>query len=231
MTPEFEDIFQRFRIQREDSLKGKFPKNIINDIHDNIYKTVKQVILPIPKEISEACSSDYRLPLELGLTALRILLDANPKEKEVQNKLLELEKYAKLRTASLSEVYVKKSTGKKGRIDMLARPANKRDLGRIIELKRPSMKLDVYKHSQRISAPLKNAIRQVGEYHESNLVVKDTNSGLEEAQLSSMKKTIVAGQRFQFPGKYILIAEEEKKDFVEIYSWDAWIDRFERIYT
>ena len=60
---------------------------------------------------------------------------------------------------------------------------------------------------------------------------KDTNSGLEEAQLSSMKKTIVAGQRFQFPGKYILIAEEEKKDFVEIYSWDAWIDRFERIYT
>ncbi len=225
---EIEERLRRLRTQVEDELKAYVSEHILNQAQMGVYESVKRVVLPVGR----ACAgADDRLGLELKLTELRAFLDTNPKEREVHKQLLELEAIAKLRTASLSEVFVEKRSGKTGRIDIWARPTDVHELGRIIELKRPSLKLICYKRFQRASTPLKLAIRQVGEYQESKLLVHDKNGVFEHTDFTDMRKTIVAGRKLPLPGTYLLIAEEESAESVDIYSWDAWIDRFERIYT
>jgi hypothetical protein len=90
----------------EDKLKETVSEHVLNQVHENVYKPVKQTIL----QIYATVGVDERSELERQITLLRLILDANPKEREVQKRLLELEHQANVRTASLSEVSVKKAS-------------------------------------------------------------------------------------------------------------------------
>ena len=218
-----ENINDRIRIAHspwrskiEDILKNNVCEFVSNLVHEENYQKVKASTTPFINR------QKIELELEIAIVLLRASLNNNPKERELQNLLLEFEKVARVRTASLSEVCILKPSGKSGRIDILALPDDEDDLGRIIELKRPSLKLIAYK--KRPSSTFKGAIRQIGEYQESTLKFRGE-------ELSSYRKTIVAGRKQILPEAYLIIAEEEQKNSVDVYSWDAWINRLERIYT
>jgi hypothetical protein len=225
------DIDQSIRILRtraEDKIKRQCSEFVINQVHSELYKPLKSRINPIKEAILESLGIDNQIELELEITKLRHLLNVNPKERAVQKQLLELEDRVQIRSAVAAEVHVNKSSGKKGRIDILAVPFYDKDLGRILELKRPSLKVVVFKNAQRVSKLLKRTLIQIGEYQEAKLCV---HSRPDELELRKLRKTIIAGRRLPSPDPYLLIAENEKTESVDIYSWDAWIDRFERINT
>jgi hypothetical protein len=211
---------RRLVSQFEDQIKARTSEFVLNKLHAEVYHRVKQSKIAIESQFPD----QKKILLEQAIVDLRASLSENPKEREVQNQLLEFEKIAKVRTASLSEVYISKPSGGSGRIDILALPDDEREFGRIIELKRPSLKLVANKIEKRASSGLSRAIRQVGVYQDSELAFRGE-------KLNSFRKTIVAGRKQLLPGAYFIIAEQEQTHSVDVYTWDAWIDRIERIFT
>lgn len=137
-------ISQKIRVKMEDKLDHVFSENAIYQAHSGVFNQVNQKL----RLIQNAIGINSHLEIEKKITEIRVLLNDNPKERVMQENLLTLEAIAKLRTVSLSEVFVIKNESSKrkyGRIDILARPTDEDDLGRIIELKRPSIKLIAYK--------------------------------------------------------------------------------------
>lgn len=220
------------RTQMEDKLKAKISEPASDQVHEGVYQKVKGTTAPVSNMIANTVleligddhSIERKIDLERRIIELREALYNNPKERDLQNRLLEIEELAGVRTASLSEVYIYKPSGRRGRIDILALPDSEKDLGRIIELKRTSLKLIVNRNGQKPSRGFKRASRQVGVYGQSKLIWRG------EA-LKDFQKTIIAGRRQVLPGAYFLIAEEEQTESVDVYTWDAWTDLMERTLT
>lgn len=223
LRDQINELMLSLRTKLEDNIKNVASEFLHNHVHKDVFVPVKQAIL----QIDQLTAGDPRNEFERQLVVLRLTLDTNPKERKVQDMLLDLEKTGKVRIASLSEVSVEMPTGRKGRIDILARSLESSEPGRIIELKRPSVKLVAYAStdSQRPSRSLKNVLKQIGQYQESKL----TNRGVD--CLAGLRKTVVAGRSFTSLEPYLTLASEEQVESVDIYSWDAWIDRIERIHT
>jgi len=112
------ETLRLLRLRAEDGLKAQVSEHVLNQLHEGPYKQVKESIAPIRNILSD----NRHIELESAIIDLRVSLNTNPKEREVHNRLLEFEKLARVRTASLSEVYISKPSGRTGRIDILALP-------------------------------------------------------------------------------------------------------------
>ncbi|MCG6192302.1 hypothetical protein LFX25_03485 [Leptospira sp. FAT2] len=159
---------------------------------------------------------------------MRVLLNRKSLEKDLQNKFREMLLAVSDKYEIRQEVYVKKKNGLKGRIDNLSYFKYSNEEGTIFELKNAKFTLALKRDKFRIPKKLYKAILQVFGYWEAE--IKNSSEG--NIDLTKFNKIIIAGRWMDHPEDYFKISEEELKDYkLKIYSWDAWLAEYERVFT
>ncbi len=216
---------QKMKYEIEDSIKNSVSEFVILNIHDSVYSPIESYLKKM-KKMTKVNDSE----IDIGIKELKSLINNNALERELQNKMIQLLKFNKIELEVIKELVIvknKKGKSKTGRIDVIVYAENTSKI--IYELKRGSVNL-ISKHNPNdILKPLENAINQINVYGLSKVFY--CREPLLE-NLSTFTKKLVIGRRMKISGNYVGIIEIENKDTsLKIYSWDAWISEFARIFN
>lgn len=222
---EFKSHWIGLREVVEKKIRSQCSEHVILEVHDNIYQPVKCVTtrqLAQPKDTNS----------DILVREMRKLIESNARERELQKCLIKLEKSKHNACEIYSEVLIEKPNKTTGRIDLLLYPKSDDDTGTIFELKRSSFKLIARRRDRKTTARLKKAIEQIKNYGLSEVRRCKSGSKAHDTVLNKLLQKLIIGRRMQLPGEYIgIIGHEKENPNLQIYTWDAWIAEFERIYT
>lgn len=227
----------------ETSLREQVSEHVLLDIHDRLYRPLRQALDPIHGAVDGALREAFGMPaapdpFRSAIGRLRAMLEANAKERELQSVLVDsglLNPAGTCRAVSEVAMSATDDDPRGMRMDLVVNSAND-EPAQIIELKRGSHRLLVRRGTpaERISRPLANALRQLRSYGERLDSDADTRTHVEtvhDLELEHLELRLVAGRRLPDSEGYHLLSQADPGDGLElsISTWDGFLAELERV--
>jgi hypothetical protein len=240
------DPFLSLRVRMERAIRAQCSEHVILQVHDAIYRPVKRATAEVHQAIEAAVAETLgvekkgRPRREHGqaIAELRRLLDANAKERALQNALMRSGLLA-VTSKVVQEVTIKPSSDhRRMRIDLVM-DAGDDQPARVVELKRGSHLLLARRGqpTERLSRELTAAVEQLEGYGRRLESDPAVTLGIEQRhglQLTAPELRLIAGRRLPDAQAYGLLslAESEPGESgltLQIYTWDGFLAELERI--
>lgn len=242
------DPFLSLRFKAERSVRVQCSEHVIMQVHDAVYDPVKKEMAAVRDPIAAALvgqmerrgidSATWPRPYAGAIAQIRNMLERNPKERELQDALVDSGLLA-VTCQVAQEVSIKPTDGHRGmRMDIVLE--SKVDgQTEIIELKRGSHMLLARRGqpTQRVSQELVAAGAQLGEYGDrikaDDAAATDLGERLGFA-FEHLRLRLVAGRRLASPQEYhfFISLEVDASDSglqLQIYTWDGFLAELERL--
>ncbi len=238
------DPMLRLRTNLEGAIRKQVSEHVLLQVHEQVYMPVRESLDPIRMAAEEALSETLGLgprlpnPFRAAIVELRMLLDGNAKERDLQRVLCEsglLDPTGTCRAVAEVTMEATDEDPRGMRMDLLVGSAED-EPAQIIELKRGSHRLLARRGSptERIARPLEKALNQLTAYGE-RLNDLETKLDIErrlDVELDRLELRLVAGRRLPDAHDYLLLSRVEPCDGeleLQISTWDGFLAELERI--
>jgi hypothetical protein len=238
--------FVLFKKRMERAIREQCSEQVVLEVHDAIYAPVRNALELVHGQVENAVSAALGTDLNTlprhrhrsAITNLRALLNANAKERELQDALV-ASGLLGLTCRAVEEVAIRPANGQHGmRMDIVTSAAEG-EPAQVIELKRGCHLLVAHrgKPVERLASGMRAALAQVEAYGRRLQTDADARASVEdgcELRLDVIELRLVAGRRLPAASDYHLVSQREVDSHeagvpLLIYTWDGLLAELERL--